>query len=74
MAVQQVSTISIKTENKGTNVQKIIDYMQWSKDECIYFGDGLFPGGNDEFVIGVIDTVSVSDEKDCYEKLLKLMS
>jgi len=62
-----------KDRHKGTNVQKIIDYMQWSKDECIYFGDGLFPGGNDESVIGVIDTVSVSDEKDCYEKLLKLM-
>lgn len=62
-----------KDRHKGTNVQKIIDYMGWDKTECIYFGDGLYPGGNDEAVIGVIETVAVDDHLDCYKKLRALI-
>ncbi len=62
-----------KTRHKGTNVQKYIDHMGWNKEECVYFGDGLYPGGNDEFVIGVIDTVAVTDHLDCYQKLQELL-
>lgn len=58
-----------KDRHKGTNVQKLIDLMGWNNDECIYFGDGLFPGGNDEAVIGVIETVPVDDHEDTYRKL-----
>ena len=58
-----------KDRHKGTNVQKLIDHMNWDKDDCVYFGDGLFPGGNDEDVIGVIDTVLVEDHHDTYRKL-----
>jgi len=63
-----------KDRHKGTNVQKLIDLMRWNKDECIYFGDGLYPGGNDEAVIGVIETVAVEDHNDTYNKLNKLIS
>ncbi len=62
-----------KDRHKGTNVQKLIDFMKWNKDDCVYFGDGLYPGGNDEAVIGVIKTVAVDDHHDCYEKLRKLL-
>lgn len=62
-----------KDRHKGTNVQKLIDYMGWNKDECIYFGDGLYPGGNDEAVIGVIETVPVDDHLDCFKKLHQLL-
>ncbi len=62
-----------KDRHKGTNVQKLIDFMNWDKDECIYFGDGLYPGGNDEAVIGVIETVLVEDHLDCYQKLQTLL-
>jgi len=62
-----------KDRHKGTNVQKLIDLMGWDKDECIYFGDGLYPGGNDEAVIGVIETVSVNDHEDTYRKLRELL-
>jgi len=58
-----------KDRHKGTNVQRIIDLKGWKNDECVYFGDGLFPGGNDEAVIGVIETVSVKDEIDCFNQL-----
>lgn len=62
-----------KDRHKGTNVQKLIDWAGWSKDECVYFGDGLYPGGNDEAVIGVIDTIAVDDHLDCYSKLKEII-
>ena len=58
-----------KTGHKGTNVARLIELKGWSKDDCIYYGDGLYPGGNDELVIGVIDTVAVTDNVDTYNKL-----
>lgn len=58
-----------KDRHKGTNVRKLIDHKGWNADDCIYFGDGLFPGGNDEAVIGVIDTVPVNDHLHTYELL-----
>lgn len=61
-----------KDKHKGTNVQKLIEHMNWNKDECIYFGDGLYPGGNDEAVIGVIETIAVADHLDTHAQLLKL--
>jgi len=60
-----------KDRHKGTNVAKLIDLKGWNKDECMYFGDGLFPGGNDEAVIGVIDTHPVDDHEHTYELLRK---
>lgn len=62
-----------KERHKGTNVQKLIDHMGWDKNVCIYFGDGLCPGGNDEDVIGVIETVFVKDHEDTYEKLKQML-
>lgn len=61
-----------KDRHKGTNVQKLIDLMEWNKEECVYFGDGLYPGGNDEAVIGVIETVPVEDHHDTYKKLREM--
>lgn len=58
-----------KDRHKGTNVQKLIDRMGWNNDDCVYFGDGLYPGGNDEAVIGVIETIAVTDHLDTYQKL-----
>lgn len=62
-----------KDRHKGTNVKKLIDLLGWNKDECIYYGDGLFPGGNDEAVIGVIDTVLVEDHLDTERRLNELL-
>ena len=62
-----------KDRHKGFNVRKLIDLKGWNKDECIYFGDGLYPGGNDEAVIGVIETVAVSDHLDTFNKLKELI-
>lgn len=58
-----------KGKNKGYNVQKLIEHMGWNKEDALYFGDSLFPGGNDETVIGVIDTVHVRDHRHTYDIL-----
>ncbi len=63
-----------RERHKGANVRKLIEVNDWNPDECIYFGDGLFPGGNDELVIGVIDTVLVQDHHDTYNKLREMFS
>lgn len=58
-----------RDRHKGTNVKKLIDHLGWDDGDCVYFGDGLYPGGNDEAVIGVIETVPVDDHLDTYRKL-----
>ncbi len=60
-----------KDRHKGTNVAKLIELKGWNKDACIYFGDGLYPGGNDEAVIGIIETCAVDDHEHAYEILKK---
>lgn len=56
-------------KNKGFNVGEYIKAMEWQKDECIYIGDALFPGGNDETVIGVIPTKAIKDYHETYTYL-----
>lgn len=58
-----------KGAHKGKNVARLIEYMGWNKHDCVYFGDRLHPGGNDEAVIGVIDTVAVENHEHTYEIL-----
>jgi phosphomannomutase len=60
-------------KNKGYNVAEFIEKMGWKKDESIYVGDALFPGGNDETVIGVIPTKSVKNYHETYEYLSSLV-
>ncbi|MBX9765348.1 Cof-type HAD-IIB family hydrolase [Patescibacteria group bacterium] len=47
--------------HKGRNVTKLIQEMGWKKEECVYTGDALYAGGNDETVLGVIDTVQIAN-------------
>jgi phosphomannomutase len=60
-----------KGSHKGSNVARLIDQLGWKKEDSIYFGDKLMPGGNDEAVVGVIDTVPVEDSEHTYEILKK---
>jgi len=59
----------MKGRNKGYNINRLCTKLEWSKDECVYFGDALFPGGNDETVVGVIETIEVTDPEDTLRKL-----
>lgn len=62
-----------KGRNKGYNINRLITHKQWKPEECVFFGDALFPGGNDETVVGIIDTIAVADEEDCYRKLKEML-
>jgi HAD superfamily hydrolase (TIGR01484 family) len=53
-------------KNKGYNVAAYIKAMDWDAAECLYLGDALFPGGNDETVIGVIETKAVQGPADTF--------
>lgn len=60
-------------KHKGYNIAEFLNVMQWDTHDCLYIGDALFPGGNDETVIGVIPTQSVDDYHETYEHLSKLL-
>ena len=60
-------------KNKGYNVAAFIEKMGWNKDDCIYIGDALFPGGNDDTVNGVIPTRGVKEYRETYEYLSSIM-
>jgi HAD superfamily hydrolase (TIGR01484 family) len=62
----------IKGRHKGFNVKRLIDHMNWNASDAVYYGDALVPGGNDEAVIGVIDTILVQNHRDTYNRLRKL--
>jgi len=61
-------------KNKGYNIAEFLKTMQWNKDDCLYIGDALFPGGNDETVVGVIPTHAVQDYNETYAYLEKVLS
>jgi hydroxymethylpyrimidine pyrophosphatase-like HAD family hydrolase len=60
-------------KHKGHNVRRLCTHMGWNPDDCLYIGDALFPGGNDEAVIGVIPTHAVKDHHETFEYLESLL-
>jgi len=55
--------------NKGHNVEALISANGWLPTECIYFGDSFGERGNDSSVVGVCETVVVTDPSDTHKKL-----
>ncbi|OGG73955.1 hypothetical protein A3A40_03505 [Candidatus Kaiserbacteria bacterium RIFCSPLOWO2_01_FULL_54_20] len=53
-------------KNKGRNIARFIEHLGWIREDCIYVGDALFPGGNDETVVGVIPTRPTRDHNDTF--------
>jgi phosphomannomutase len=58
---------TIAGKHKGFNIARLIQHEGWQKDECVYVGDALFAGGNDETVIGVIPTHTVNDANETFD-------
>lgn len=58
---------TIAGKDKGFNILRFIEHEGWKKEDCIYIGDALFPGGNDETVIGVIPTHAVKDPDETFD-------
>lgn len=61
-------------KNKGFNVAAFIARMGWQTQDCLYLGDALFPGGNDETVIGVIPTHAVNGPDDTFTFINEMLS
>ncbi len=59
--------------HKGFNIARLLSQEGWEKDDCIYLGDALFPGGNDETVIGVIETKPVNSPDDTFNFINKML-
>lgn len=61
-------------KNKGFNIARFIERTGWKKENCIYVGDALFPGGNDETVVGIIPTHPVNDHNETFAFIEKELS
>jgi len=66
--------IYLKGMNKGYNVNELMKLKGWVAEDCIYIGDALFPGGNDETVVGIIPTHQVADYHETYAFLEKALA
>jgi len=62
-----------KGRHKGFNVMRLVAHEGWAKEDCLYIGDALFPGGNDEAVIGVIDTLQVAGPEETMERIKDIL-
>ncbi len=63
-----------KGKNKGFNCKALIERMNWREEDCLYIGDALFPGGNDETVIGIIPTRAVQNPQETFSYLASVLS
>lgn len=64
----------LKGRDKGYNVARLIEKMGWEKEQCVYIGDALFPGGNDESVVGVIPTYAVQSPEDTFAFIKEILA
>lgn len=62
-----------KGRTKGANVAKLIEVRSWDKEECLYVGDALFPGGNDSSVNGVCPTHQVENPGDTLRLIERIL-
>lgn len=58
-----------KKGTKGDNLKRWLKENKISAKDCVYYGDSLFKGGNDESVKGVMRTIPVKNPKDLLSKL-----
>lgn len=54
-------------KDKGQNVEAYLAARNWQRNQSIYIGDALFPGGNDESVVGIVPTLAVRNPAECLE-------
>lgn len=66
--------VTKKGINKAYGIKKIQKILNIKPDEILFFGDAVYPGGNDfEVKQAGIDTVQVKDWLDTRDKLLPLI-
>ena len=63
----------LKGKHKGFNIARFIKKEGWLAQDCLYVGDALFPGGNDETVIGVIPTRLVKNPDETFDFIATML-
>ncbi len=58
---------SRKGFSKGSNILRLIAHQKWDVEDCIYFGDEIFPGGDDESVYGLLQTQGIQNPNQMLE-------
>ncbi len=61
-------------KNKGFNILEWMKYFKWKTEDVLYIGDALFPGGNDDTVLGACDTLQVSGPDETLEAIKKIIN
>ncbi|MEI8337787.1 MAG: alpha-glucan family phosphorylase [bacterium] len=62
--------ITPKGADKGYAVKQILEHFKLPKESALFFGDAIFPGGNDYAAAQVVDSVSVINPEDT-KKVIK---
>jgi len=55
--------------SKGDNLKRYMELKRLKKEDCVYYGDNLQKGGNDESVLGVMRCVAVKNPDHLLEIL-----
>lgn len=66
------TTLDFITENKATNIVRLMEHEGWRKNDALYIGDALYPGGNDEVMVGVVQTKEVKNPAETFAYLREL--
>lgn len=53
------TSIDYTIASKGDNLKKYLDMFSIDKNDCLYLGDALMPGGNDHSVVGIMPVQQV---------------
>lgn len=57
--------------NKASNIMTLMEREGWSAGDALYVGDALYPGGNDEVMVGVVPTTQVENPLETFAFLKK---
>ncbi len=53
-------------------IREFLKYNNFSPDEALYFGDKLYPGGNDYPATKIVDCIAVKNPEDTLRELQQL--
>lgn len=60
VAIGGTTCLDFYIHSKGANIARLAEAKGWKPEDCVYFGDALYPGGNDSSVIGVMEAHNVT--------------
>ena len=65
--------ITKKGFDKEWGIREFLKFNSFSASKVLFFGDKLYPGGNDYPATKVVDCVAVKNPEDTLEKLKELL-